>query len=51
MSEVITSTLGSGFTLVIHRTVDTGEILLALLLLSLLAMMVLDFTFRTVYRR
>lgn len=51
MSDVITTTLASGSTLVITRTADTGEILLALLLLSLLAMMVLDFAFRTVYRR
>lgn len=51
MSDVITTTLTSGSTLVITRTADAGEILLALLLLSLLAMMVLDFAFRIVYRR
>lgn len=49
--NVITSTLQTSNTLTITPTFDSGELLLAKLLLALLAVFVLDFIFRLVYRR
>jgi hypothetical protein len=51
MSEVFTTTLQSGDYLTISRSFDAGELLLAKLLLALLALVILDITFRLVYRR
>lgn len=51
MNDVITTTLTSSATLTISPTFDTGEQLIAKLLLALLAVIVLDLTFRVVYRR
>jgi hypothetical protein len=51
MSEVFTTTLASGATLVITPTVDSGEVLLIQILLAGLALLLLEFTFRLVYRR
>lgn len=51
MIEVFTTTLHSGAVLTISRSFDSGELLLAKLLLALLALVVLDLTFRLVHRR
>lgn len=49
--NVITTTLSSSSTLTISPSFDSGELLLAKLLLALLAVIVLDFIFMVVYRR
>jgi hypothetical protein len=49
--NVITTTLQTSNTLTITPSFDSGELLLAKLLLALLAVFILDFTFRLVYRR
>ena len=51
MNDVITTTLTSSATLTISPTFDTGEQLIAKLLLALLAVVALDFLFRLVYHR
>lgn len=51
MGDVLTTTLGSGFTLVVQQQMDTGEIMLSALLLAVLAVAVLEFTFKVVYRQ
>lgn len=51
MSDIITTTLTSSATLTISPTFDSGEQLIAKLLLALLAVIVLDFIFMVVYRR
>lgn len=50
MGSVITTTLQSGATLVITPTFDTGELLIAKLLLAVLALVVFEFVFKVVYR-
>lgn len=51
MGDVLTTTLGSGFTLVVTPQVDSGEIVLTGLLLALLAVVALEFVFKVVYRK
>ncbi len=49
--EVFTTTLQSGGYLTVIRSFDSGELLVAKLLLALLALIVLDVFFRLAYRR
>ncbi len=49
--NVITTTLGTENVLTITPTFDSGELLIAKLLLCVLAVIVLDFIFILVYRR
>jgi hypothetical protein len=51
MTDAFTTTLASGAYLTVERSFDSGELLIAKLLLALLALVVLDLVFMLVYHR
>lgn len=51
MSGTYTSTLISGYTLVVSTEADFGQIIIAALLLSLAAVMALELVFKLAYRK
>lgn len=49
--SIYTTTLDSGFVLTTQNTMTMGDVIIIRLLVALIAVVVLDFTFRLVYRR